>query len=131
MLSPAGRAARASSVSVAARADLRLGHLALLAALADFGPSSQRALAHRLGHDPSDIVELLDDLERRGDARREPDPEDRRRRRVLITPRGRRTLDRVIAHIEAEENVVLSRLTRREREQLRRLATKVLASGNS
>jgi MarR family transcriptional regulator, lower aerobic nicotinate degradation pathway regulator len=125
-LSLAGQAARASAVAVTARADLRLGHLAVLAILADYGPSSQRVLASRLRRDPSDLVALLDDLESRGDARREPDPEDRRRRRVVITARGRRTLDRLIADVKAAEETVLGPLTPRERIQLRLLAMKVL-----
>ena len=125
-LSLAGQVGRAGGVAAAARADLRLGHVAVLAILADFGPSSQRVLAKRLRRDPSDLVALLDELQERGDARREPDPEDRRRRRVLITPRGRRTLARVIADVKAEEELVFSELTARERQQLRQLAMKVL-----
>jgi DNA-binding MarR family transcriptional regulator len=128
-LSLAGQVGRACGVTAAARADLRLGHVAVLAILVDFGPSSQRVLANRLRRDPSDLVALLDDLQERGHARREPDPEDRRRRRVVITPRGRRTLDRVIAGVKAEEELVFSELTARERQQLRQLAIKVLNGG--
>jgi DNA-binding MarR family transcriptional regulator len=120
VLSLAGRSARASALATAARADLRLGHVAVLAALDDFGPSSQRELARRLSHDPSDIVALL------GDARRDPDPDDRRRRRVSITAGGRRTLDRLMTAFEAEEDVLLAGLSADEREQLRDLAARVL-----
>jgi DNA-binding MarR family transcriptional regulator len=126
VLSLAGRAARASSIATVARSELRLGHVAVLAALDAFGPSSQRALGVRLRQDPSDMVALLDELERRGEARREPDPDDRRRRRVTITARGRRTLARTMDDLEAEEDALLRRLTAHEREQLRALASKVL-----
>jgi len=71
---------------------------------------------------------VLAALEGRGDARRDPDRDDRRRRRVSITPRGRRTLDRLMAAFEADEDELLAALTAGERRQLRELATRVLVT---
>src|SRR3954463_7782621 len=129
VLSLAGRRARAGAIEVMAQRELRLGHVAVLAALDDFGPASQRALCDRLRQDPSDMVALLDDLERAGDVRRDPDPDDRRRRRLTITARGRRPLDRLMAELAAREDELLAPLTERERAQLHRLARKVLDGG--
>src|SRR5689334_14862190 len=125
-LSLAGRRARAAAIEVVGRHELRLGHVAVLAALADFGPSSQRALCDRLHQDPSDMVALVDDLERSGSVTREPDPDDRRRRRVTLTAGGRRTLDRVLRDVAAREDALLAPLSKRERAQLHRLTRKVL-----
>src|SRR5436189_747957 len=45
------------------------------------GPVAQRELAAALRIQPSNIVALLDDLQRRGFLHRSPDPADRRRHR--------------------------------------------------
>src|SRR4051794_6488002 len=93
VLSLLGRAARAGSVDAGAGAGgLRLGHVAVLAALEDFGPSAQRTLGARLRQDPSDVLRLLDDLQERGLVTRERDPDDRRRHQVATTAKGRRKL---------------------------------------
>ena len=65
---------------------------ALLAGLDEYGPLSQAALARRVGFDRSDLVAPLRDLEARGLAIRRPDPADRRRHAVTITPQGDRRL---------------------------------------
>jgi DNA-binding MarR family transcriptional regulator len=127
VLSLLGREARAGSVAAAARGDLRLGHVATLAALEDFGPSSQRVLGGRLRQDPSDLVGVLDDLEGRGLVKRAQDPDDRRRHRVSITPKGRRALTSAERRFTTAEDALLEPLTRAERAELHRLAAKALA----
>jgi DNA-binding MarR family transcriptional regulator len=112
---------------VAAARDVRLGHVAVLAALRDFGPASQRELCERLSQDPSDMVALLDDLESAGQVRRAPDPGDRRRKLVTLTARGGKALDRLLVELRAAEDELLAPLSERERAQLHRLARKVLA----
>jgi DNA-binding MarR family transcriptional regulator len=130
VLSLLGRAVRAGSVEAIAASELRLGHIATLAALADFGPTSQRDLGARLGQDPSDVVSLLDDLQRRDLIARERDPEDRRRHRVSITAAGRRALTTAERAVARREDALLSALSEREREQLHRLAAKALAAAD-
>ena len=127
VLSLLGRAARAGSVEAVAASDLRLGHVAVLATLADLGPSSQRDLGARLRQDPSDVVSLLDDLQRRDLVRRERDPDDRRRHRVSITTAGRRALSTAERAVARREDALLAALTERERAELHRLAAKALA----
>jgi DNA-binding MarR family transcriptional regulator len=50
---------------------------------------SQTVLAERTSKDRHNITRILDLLERNGLVRREPDPEDRRSRRIYLTDEGR------------------------------------------
>jgi MarR family transcriptional regulator, lower aerobic nicotinate degradation pathway regulator len=98
--------------------DARGYHFALLAALDEFGPSSQAALSSACGIDRSDTVAMLNELAERGLVVRQPDPDDRRRNIISITPAGRdrlEQLDAVLADVQAE---LLAPLSPREREQL-------------
>jgi DNA-binding MarR family transcriptional regulator len=60
--------------------------------LAHLGPSgvSQAALTERMGLSKQAVQQLLDQLERDGVVRREPDPGDRRAKRIHLTELGRR-----------------------------------------
>lgn len=49
-----------------------------------------RALAERVGSDPSNLTGLVDKLERRGAVRRVPDPDDRRVKTLELTEDGKR-----------------------------------------
>src|SRR3954470_2872651 len=127
VLSLLGRAARAGAIDAIAAQGLRLGHMAVLAALEDFGPSAQRVLGARLRQDPSDVLRLLDDLQAKSYITRAPEPHARRRHRVTITVKGRRALARVERAIAAEQDALLAPLSERERAQLHRLARRALA----
>ena len=101
-------------------------HYRLLAALEEFGPASQAALGRRVGIDRSDVVATVNQLAEGGLVERAPDPEDRRRNVVTITPAGGeqlRRLDGVLAGIQDE---LLAPLSTHEREELARLLTRVL-----
>ncbi len=71
-------------------------HFRLLAALDQYGASSQAELGRHTGIDRSDVVATLNDLVAGGLARREPDPVDRRRNIVKITRRGQTTLAHLV-----------------------------------
>ena len=89
------RLARASAWRLSrslAESGLRWTEFAVLHHLEAQGPASQRELALALRIQPSNIVALLDELERRGLLTRAPDPRDRRRHRVQLTARGLRAL---------------------------------------
>ena len=60
----------------------------VLRAAAHDNPGSQAALAQRLNIDRTVMTYLLDDLESAGLVERQPDPSDRRSRRVVATPHG-------------------------------------------
>jgi DNA-binding MarR family transcriptional regulator len=108
-----------------AAAGARGYHYRLLAALEEFGPSSQAGLGRRVGIDRSDVVAVVNELADGGLVERAPDPEDRRRNVVTITPAGveqLRRLDGVLAGIQDE---LLAPLSSDERDELARLLTRV------
>lgn len=71
---------------------VRVPHFAVLAALDEFGPASQKEISERLRFDASDLVKVIDLLEEDGLVRRDRDPQDRRRHAIVLTPAGRRWL---------------------------------------
>lgn len=72
--------------------DLRPRHVIGLTLLRDFGEHSQAGLAEALGIDPTNVVALLNELEKAGLIERRRSPEDRRRHTVVLTPAGARRL---------------------------------------
>lgn len=100
---------------------LRKYHYRLLAAVEEFGPASQADLGREASLDRSDVVAVLDELQKRGLVERATDPSDRRRNVVSITTAGSkqlRMLDDVIAEIQVR---LLEPLSATGREQFTRL----------
>lgn len=105
--------------------DLRVRTYSLLAcARAEFRPT-QRRLADFLRLDPSQIVALVDTLERRGAVRRETDPADRRSKIVIATPAGADLLTAAHAAVMAAQERMLAPLSAAERDLLRDLLRRV------
>ncbi|MFF5212702.1 MarR family winged helix-turn-helix transcriptional regulator [Streptosporangium sp. NPDC000396] len=131
LLSKAGKAARTRLAERLAGDGFRLWHMAVLAALADFGPHAQRDLASRLSIDPSDVVKIVDELGAAGYAERARDPVDRRRVLVTVTSAGRTALDELNAKASAVQEDILAPLDERERALLHDLLYRCLtvASG--
>jgi DNA-binding MarR family transcriptional regulator len=88
----------------------------------------QQEIASAMRIDPSTMVSLIDELEGAGLAERRPHPEDRRAREVVITAKGRRTLDRGRRMAMQVEDEVLGGLTATERRQLLGLLRRALES---
>ena len=84
----------------------------------------QQQIGSAMGIDPSTMVALVDELERAGLAKRRPLPHDRRAREVLITPKGRRALQRGRELAGEVEDDVLRGLSTAERRQLAGLLRK-------
>jgi DNA-binding MarR family transcriptional regulator len=126
LLSKIGKEARRRTAVRLAERELRLWHLAVLAALDDFGPHVQRELAVRLGLDPSDVVKVLDELTVRGHVERTRDPADRRRVQARLTPDGRVALAELLAEARTTDEDLLAPLDPAEREQLHGLLRRVL-----
>ncbi|MGD0106091.1 MAG: MarR family winged helix-turn-helix transcriptional regulator [Rhodopila sp.] len=68
---------------------LRPGRYALLQHISDNPGVSQTLLSHAVGREKSTLTPILGDLERRGLIIREPDPLDRRGRRLSLTAAGK------------------------------------------
>jgi DNA-binding MarR family transcriptional regulator len=88
----------------------------------------QQEIGAAMGIDPSTMVALIDGLERAGLAERRPRPKDRRAREVVITPKGRRTVEQGRALAREVEDEVLHGLASAERDQLLKLLRQALAS---
>lgn len=89
---------------------------------------NQVALANRLGIDRTVMTYLLDDLERAGLVERQPNPDDRRQRRVVATERGREAVALVYDTVLEAESRVLSGLDPAEQRLFRSLLCKAAAT---
>ena len=85
------------------------GYQVLCAAARD-EPGSQAAMAQRLGIDRTVMTYLLDDLEAARLVERQPDPADRRSRRVVATEHGRDVLADLDARFRRAEQHLLAGL---------------------
>jgi MarR family transcriptional regulator, lower aerobic nicotinate degradation pathway regulator len=102
-------------------------HFRLLAALAEFGPSSQADLGRHAGLDRSDVVAAINELAAQGLVERAADPTDRRRNVVTMTPAGAARLERLDAVLDAVQEELLASLSPAERAELTWLLTRILA----
>ncbi len=102
--------ARANALSLSrvnvALADFgfKIRHYSVLAIAATDARPSQRELSEFLQLDPSQIVSLVDFLEKRGLVTREPDPRDRRANVVVATEEGRKTVQQARAAVHVSED---------------------------
>ncbi|MFD6967800.1 MarR family winged helix-turn-helix transcriptional regulator [Streptomyces sp. NPDC059979] len=108
------------------RADARKWHYAALVALEESGPASQATLSGRTGIHRSDLVAVINELAERELVERTPDPEDRRRNVITLTPLGRRRLHRLEHILDAAQGELLAPLSPSEREQLTRLLGRIV-----
>ncbi|MBI0296501.1 MarR family transcriptional regulator [Streptomyces sp. PRKS01-29] len=109
-----------------ARADARKWHYAVLASLREYGPGSQATLSRRTGIYRSDMVSVLNELAERDLVERSPDPDDRRRNTITISPRGRRHLRRLDKVLDDLHDELLAPLDPAERGQFVGLLTRLL-----
>ena len=110
---------------------LVLIHHAILAALSDFGPSSQQHLADALDFDKSHLVARIDQLERRGLVSRNQDPADRRRNQVALTSAGRELVDQLQRVAEESQRGFLEALSAQERQTLISLLSRALEANDA
>ncbi|MHC6229439.1 MarR family winged helix-turn-helix transcriptional regulator [Arthrobacter sp. MMS24-T111] len=87
---------------------------------------TQRELADFLSLDPSQVVTLVDDLERRGLVERAQGKQDRRAKIIVSTAEGRRMHTKARAALDAAELHQLAGLTDGESQELKRLLRKAL-----
>jgi DNA-binding MarR family transcriptional regulator len=92
-------------------------------------PMAMKELGKRMHCDPSFVTLVADMLEKRGLARREPHPADRRVKNLVLTDDGEALKQRVEAEMTAE--MPWKALDAEERAQLLALIRKMLASGST
>lgn len=109
-----------------AAAGARGYHYRLLAALDENGPSSQAALGRHTGIDRSDVVAALNELAAKNLIERSPDPSDRRRNIVTLTPDGARHLDELQKVVDRIQDDLLAPLTPSDRDRLTGLLTRII-----
>ena len=112
------------------RTKLSPGVIKMLMRLAAADSVSMGEMARGIGVDPSYITALVDDLDERGLARREPAPDDRRVKIIVLTAAGRRLADEIAA-VFAVPPAAFSALSAGELTQLRNLLDKVIAADTS
>lgn len=88
--------------------------------------ATQRAIGTAMGIDPSTMVSLVDELQRKGLASRLRHPNDRRAHAVTITAKGRRALERGRTMASQAEDEVLGSLSPGERRELLTLMRRAL-----
>ena len=88
---------------------------------------SMGEMARAVGVDPSYITALVDDLDARGLARREPAADDRRVKIIVLTDAGRKLATEIDAVLSVPPSAFAA-LSQSELRQLRDLLDKVLAA---
>jgi DNA-binding MarR family transcriptional regulator len=89
---------------------------------------AQHQAASRLGVDRTTMVELLDELEKKGLVQRRPDPADRRRKLVYLTGEGESAVKEGGRAAREAERAFLVALTPAEADQLRVLLQRALGT---
>jgi DNA-binding MarR family transcriptional regulator len=107
----------------AAEWDMSVAQVRALYALRE--PLSMRELAERLYLDPSNLTALVDRLEELGLVERRADADDRRVKRLVITPKGARLADEIIGAV-FDKTALFDVLGKREQAQLLDLLTRLV-----
>ena len=105
---------------------LRGYHYRLLAALEEWGPTSQAELGRTTGIDRSDVTAALTELESRNLVERSVDPEHKRRNIVTITAEGVEQLLELDKVIDGIQDEFLAPLTAAQRRQFITLMSRLV-----
>lgn len=98
----------------------------VLTCLIEEDAASQSFLSATLAIDASDMVRLIDSLEKRGWAKRERDPKDRRRQIVASTKKGTKMHSDLAKLVTAAEDDALDESTSKQLKHLRKLAQAII-----
>ncbi len=97
-----------------------------MARLRERGQLSQNRLGRLTAMDPATIQGVTRRLYDRGYIERTPDPNDRRRMVLKLTPEGHRMVERLLKGIDAVHGQLLAPLTPHERTQFRNLLKRIV-----
>ena len=98
----------------------------VLTCLVEEDAASQSFLSETLAIDASDMVRLIDALEKRGWAKRERDSKDRRRQIVASTKKGTKAHEELSKLVIAAEDEALNDSTSKQLKHLRKLAQVII-----
>jgi DNA-binding MarR family transcriptional regulator len=101
-------------------------HAGILRFIATTPACNQQALARRLGVLPSRMVILIDELAAKRLVERKRSTKDRRHSELVLTPEGKRTLEKLSRLAADHEADLCAGLTKKERELLAALGRKIV-----
>jgi len=131
LLARVGAQSRRMWARMLAEHELTPHHYGILMVLDQIGAAPQQQLSRAVGVDPRNAVPLIDALQQRNLVERQPDPADRRRHAVALTPAGRAALADLRRAGEQLEQQLLDCLTPAERVGLDRMLRKLLSALDS
>lgn len=105
--------------------DITTTQWAAMSKLREIGPTSQNELGRATAMDVATIKGVVDRLTKRGLCRIDDDPNDARRRRIGLTPKGTALVDAHIADAHAITEDTLAPLSAKERKTLYELLIKL------
>ena len=100
----------------------------VLSCLVDGDAASQATLGEILGVDRSDMVRLVDSLEKRSLAKRVKDPKDRRRQIISVTKKGTKTYTSLSPLVASAEDKALDESTSKQLKHLSKLAKAIIST---
>lgn len=108
-----------------AELDIRPGQFSVLTVIGANPGLKQMAVSEALGIRRTNLVAMVDELERRGLARRQAMPGDRRSHALYLTPRGKAVLGRLKRLAAAHEREVTRAISPAEKRQLLQLLSRL------
>jgi len=118
LMSRLGPEIRRLRCELLAEVGLSASHYAVLTAIRQFGPMSQKRLSIIVGTDPRNVVTTLDELDDRSLVQRTRDSADRRRQVVSLTKRGQATIASLDHDADAVDDVFFRQLNSAQRAAL-------------
>ncbi len=103
-------------------------HYGVISAIRHAGHITQQSVGKMLNIDRTTMVWLVDELERKGLVSRGVHPRDRRCHLLCLNPSGHRLFQEAVRRMEQREKELLTPLTAEERDELRRILTKLFGN---
>ncbi len=115
------------STHLSHRHNVSLNEFRLLMAIGRLGASASHELAEHTGVNAMSVSRAVQTLERHGRITIEPDPHNRRRKVLKLTPEGRRLYELMRPQTQAVADYLLGGLSEADQAKLDELASKLIA----